>query len=214
MSDPATPQKLVLVRRVPVGESTPPKEPPAPPGPPAPPTGPRPPLPPVERRKMLRMLTVLMARGLSNVDQNRILKKRFGLGSKAVERHRRRIYEQWAAEDDERRPYLKARQLARLHRGLDKAYRTGQWTAISALERLIAQIEGNLDPVKLQVNVAAEVQNNVLRVIHQMSPEQLAEYADKERAFRGHAQLAEPEMTVEPDDAEIVMEPLDLDPAP
>lgn len=67
-----------------------------------------------------------------------------------VERYMRRVRDKWAHEDSLLRPIWRERQMRKLHDVADRLERGGHWGHWIACQKLIADLEGNLAPVKVE----------------------------------------------------------------
>lgn len=72
---------------------------------------------------------------------------------RTLDEYMRRVREQWAREDDDQRPTRRARQLLRLYAQVRVLTEAKRHRDVLERERLIAQIEGNLAPLKVESTV-------------------------------------------------------------
>jgi hypothetical protein len=68
-----------------------------------------------------------------------------------VSQYQRRVRDKWAAEDDQLRPIWRERQMRKLHDIAAKLERQQAWGHWVNVQRLIADVEGNNAPTKVEV---------------------------------------------------------------
>ena len=67
------------------------------------------------------------------------------------------IKDQWAHDDAEQAPRLKAMAVRRLLGSIQSARADKAWTAVASLERTLADIQGTREPVRIEVDVTADM---------------------------------------------------------
>lgn len=90
-----------------------------------------------------------------------------------VESVRAEVLDELLALDREALPLLKQKQVQRLHGHISKAEKAQSWNAVASLERLLAQVQGTLEPLQVNVHVDAQVRDAVAGVLGSMSAAQL-----------------------------------------
>lgn len=86
------------------------------------------------------------ALGWSTGKAVRHLVARHGVSVSTAYRHLAKVAEAWAAVVEDARPFAKARQRARIDRGLEGASTDGQWNAYAALLKQSADLDGLNEP--------------------------------------------------------------------
>lgn len=86
------------------------------------------------------------ALGWSTGKAVRHLVSRHGVSVSTAYRHLAKVAEAWAAVVEDARPFAKARQRARIDRGLEGASTDGQWNAYAALLKQSAELDGLNEP--------------------------------------------------------------------
>ena len=81
------------------------------------------------------------------------------------------IRRRWVSEDDEQRRTYKSGAMRRIQAHISEAKKDRAWGAVSSLERLLAQIQGTLEPV--QVNVEFVAKQALADYISNLSDEEL-----------------------------------------
>ena len=91
-------------------------------------------------------------------------------------------------QDKEQLPLVRQKQLTRIREALRLAKKDKSWNAVAALERLLAQVTGTLEPPSLTINVNAELRDAVSGVLGQMNPEMIEQLAYEQLALMTHAE--------------------------
>lgn len=150
-----------------------PKEIPKPPDPEPTPSG-KPNLSDMDKRMRLRFLEQMMVNGASEGKIVAFCKATWGVGRKRALRMAELVKARWVEEDERNRPIWKSWQIQRLMGDLSALraipVEKRNYAAISATERLLADVQGTKEPVKVDINVA-RVQA-VDRVILELTPAQ------------------------------------------
>jgi hypothetical protein len=114
-----------------------------------------------------------------------------GIGQTSTEKYIRRVRERWLMEAEASRPNDKANAVNRLMQSMRDARRAGKWSAVLGFERLIADIQGTREPLRVDLNM--NVNTALMNIIGSYTDEQrdsiLAEYEEmEERAKLAEAQ--------------------------
>lgn len=80
---------------------------------------------------------------------NRLAQKEFGAGPAVVAKRREIIRQRWVEEYDEQRPHLRRMAEKRLNQHIEQARKAGKWDAVVNMERLLAQMQGTLEPERV-----------------------------------------------------------------
>jgi hypothetical protein len=137
-------------------------------------SGPRQPPPsPVESVERRKVLLHLLENRVSRDEQRTVMSARFAMKPGAVDRLRGILEAELLDSDRELLPLTRAKQVGRLHAHIQGARRDKSWNAVAALERTLAQVQGTLEPVQVQVSVEATVRDAVGAVLSGLSRPQL-----------------------------------------
>lgn len=131
------------------------------------------------------------------VDERRIIaiaKRELDIGPTATRVVLARVRERCQREHEENRVAWKHQAVERISREIRDAKKESAWGAVASFERLLADIQGTREPLRVDVNVA--VNQAVVHVIGSMSAEQmqllLEEYNEMERRAKAlpvHAEV-------------------------
>jgi len=124
----------------------------------------------VERRKVLLHL---LENRVSVDEQRAVCAARFAMKPAQVDRLRKLLEAELLESDRELLPLTRAKQVGRLHAHIQGARRDKSWNAVAALERTLAQVQGTLEPVQVNVSVEATVRDAVGAVLAGLSRPQL-----------------------------------------
>lgn len=102
-----------------------------------------------------------------------LLGRQFGMTRGASRRLLDKITHELVDADRESLPLVKAKQVSRLHAHIVDARRDKSWNAVAALERLLSQVQGTLEPMQLRVNVDVQVRDAVAGFLSSLSRPQL-----------------------------------------
>lgn len=94
-----------------------------------------------------------------------------GVGLNRMIRLAARVTDQWNEEDPKTIAARRSRALRRLYKDAERARGAGNWSAVRAIEDLIAKMEGTLAPIVVDVNQRVTVALDT--VIRSMSPEEM-----------------------------------------
>ena len=94
------------------------------------------------------------------------------------------IKDQWAHDDAEQAPRLKAMAVRRLLGSIQSARADKAWTAVASLERTLADIQGTREPVRIEVDVTAEQRHAIAGAIATMQPAQVLALAERMRELK------------------------------
>lgn len=178
-------------------------EPPPPPPAPAPRTRPT---TRAERNERLDQVEFWMARGDGEAAVERQVRERWGLGRFGTRKLMREVRERWKEAGKEGLVERKQKQLRRIYQWLRLATSATKRVTVNGVERevpdvdkfkfatitqledLIADIEGNKAPVKLELNATANAA--LMSVMAGMSEERKAKMLEEQKAMRSAALLA------------------------
>lgn len=148
----------------------------------------------VQTEEQIVVVEAALVQGLSERDIKRALEAKavkeqkpfLAVSLGRIRKLKARVHEQMKLESERTRPQTKEKQLRRLYTELADARKASAWQAVTKIEDLIARIEGNYEPIRLDVDVVhREALTNVLTSI---TPEQAAAFSD---AYDQMMQLAE-----------------------
>ena len=123
---------------------------------------------------------------------------RFAMTRRATDKLARLVYQQWHQEDTDRRPHQKQAAIRRLQDHVLGARKAGNWNAVMQGERLLAQIQGTLEPVEVHINVDAEIRETVAVLLTQLPQERIDAMAEKALQLRKMAGIPPPQLEEEP----------------
>lgn len=109
---------------------------------------------------------------------------RFRMTPTAVKSLQKRVLDEWSSSDVERRPHEKRLQVRRILRHIASAREANQHSAVASFEKLLAQINGTLEPVEVHVQAEATVRESVMVVLAQMKPDRVRRLADEHRRLK------------------------------
>lgn len=102
------------------------------------------------------------------------------------------VFKEWADEDTARRPHQKRAAVKRMHSHIAAARAAKNWNAVASLERLLAQMQGTLEPIEINVNLDATIRESVINVVAMASPERIRDLATHALRMRRAARLPLP----------------------
>lgn len=135
-------------------------------------------------RERRQYVVTMLLDGVEEETMRRTLRKRFGCERNEARGLVKKVLNEWAAADADRRPHEKRLQVRRLVQHIRDAKRDKSHSAVASFERLLAQILGTLEPTEVHVNVDARVRESVHVVLSQLSPERVVALADRAREMR------------------------------
>lgn len=124
-----------------------------------------------ERRKLM---LDLIANRAGKEETLGIMRETFSMTEQASDRLRRRVEAEIVEDGRELLPIVRAKQVSRLNATILRARKAGSWNAVVAAERLLAQIQGTLEPTRVDVNIDATVREAVVHVMGGMSENEIA----------------------------------------
>jgi hypothetical protein len=148
-------------------------------------------LTPTERRTRRETLSLLMANGASMDVIIEAMGRPPGLpgqpgGHGMHELETRKLLAEvrssWQEEDAESARHYKSAAIRRLHRHIAAAKLKNAWTAIAMFEKILAQVQGTLEPIQVSITAEARVAQAVLHVLGESDPEQIRRLVDEEIA--------------------------------
>lgn len=83
-------------------------------------------------------------------DKKKVIREGIVMPPRTLDDYMRRVREAWEEEGKEESPTRRQRQLRRLQGHIRTMVARGKYDALANMERLVAQIEGNLAPVKIE----------------------------------------------------------------
>lgn len=130
----------------------------------------------------------------------------YRLGKMRVEKLLADVKATLLAQDNATLAENKFRQRERLLRDANNARADKKWSAAIAAEKLISEIDGTLAP--LQVNVDMRVQGAIATVLAELSPEDLDDLVEEQRAIENKARAydALPAKVIEAEAVEVAPE--------
>lgn len=161
-------------------------------------------VPKSQRIKRRQLLSAMIANGATGEEIVHQMQIEFGMTQRAIQKLMNEVVQSWADEEVERRPHWKRAAIKRMHGHIAAARAEKQWTAVASLERLLAQMQGTMEPVVLDVNVDATVRESVINVVAMASPARVQQLAEQALRMRKAARLPSPAPPVvqEPEAAE------------
>jgi len=100
-----------------------------------------------------------------------VVSRQFDKAEATIKDDIKHIRRRWTEEDDEQRRTYKSSAMRRIQGHISEARKDRAWGAVSSLERLLAQIQGTLEPV--QVNVEFVARQALADYISNLSDEEL-----------------------------------------
>lgn len=150
---------------------------------------------PAEKHRRLKIVEELWYRGLPERGIKEALaaavqegKLEYSVGPSTLRRLIAKVRERIEAEHESNRGVWKAQAITRISREIRDATAKNQWGAVVGLERLLADIQGTREPILVDVNV--RVQAVVVRVIANMSKEQMDGLLDEYDELSRYKELA------------------------
>jgi hypothetical protein len=125
-----------------------------------------------ERKKLMHQL-VLNHVPFDSITQTFRNRYQTSVSVAAIRRLKDLVERELIDMDRELIPLLKQKQVSRLHEHIIKAKAANSWNAVVSAERLLAQIQGTLVPLQINVNVEATVRESVAHVLGGFSKAQL-----------------------------------------
>lgn len=135
-------------------------------------------------REQMDAVEQLLVAGIPVSRIEKEAKQRWGLTAARTKRLIDRVRARWAEESRAERPHWKAQAIRRLYGHIAKARGEGQWNAVAAFERLLAEMQGTKEPVEIQLNVDATVTEAALHVVSRLTPEKRAQIVAEQRRLR------------------------------
>lgn len=142
-----------------------------------------------EARKRLDFVEKLLIAGVSMRRIETACEESFGMSHAAVLQVATKVRRIWAEEERANRPNYKAQAIRRISNHIAQASKDKNWAAVAALERLQSDIQGTKEPIDVQININATVQESVLHVVANMTPEKQRRLIEEQRALRQRAAL-------------------------
>jgi len=124
-----------------------------------------------ERAERRQYIVSALQAGMGHRDIDREFAKQFGISETTAHDWRMSVLREWKRDHEEMTPFAKSEQLERLRRKLaaeNLKPNPNQKTAIQ-IERLIAQVSGTIEPVRVQVNVDQVVSEGLMSIITGMT---------------------------------------------
>jgi hypothetical protein len=137
----------------------------------------------------MHFIEQLYLRGTSLRGMVALAKSELGVGPKRVNVILQRIKDAWRTEDDENRKSAKSSTIRRIQRYIQDAQgrrdpadpkkwlEKPNFQALARFEALLADIQGTREPINIDINV--RIQETVLNVIADLSPEELTEIVNE-----------------------------------
>jgi|SRR5271166_4991444 len=120
-----------------------------------------------------------------------------GIGRDATLRTIQRVIDKLVRQSEADRPRNKLYAIQRLYRHMREAKRAGKWSTVLGCERLIADIQGTREPLRLDINLSVNMA--LMAVVGNLTGEQrdalLAEYEEMEYKAKLYTSNVPPSMT-------------------
>lgn len=107
------------------------------------------------RTKRLLVVERMMLDGVADPIIQEVLSRQFDKSESTIKGDIHKVRNRWGQEDDEQRRTYKSSAMRRIQSHITNARRDKAWGAVSSLERLLAQIQGTLEPVQVNVEFVA-----------------------------------------------------------
>lgn len=131
-------------------------------------------IPATERAKMRRTIEEMLAHNFHTADiAEAMAAPPFNLTPAQTKTQIARIRRHWREIDVDRRPDYKNAAMRRLLNSIMAARKKGDFGAVATLERLLADIQGTKEPLKLQLNVSSVLEHSVAEAVARMSNERI-----------------------------------------
>lgn len=138
-----------------------------------------------------KTLLELMLNRLPRHDCERVMQGKHGVSRQQMLSLTREVEAALLEQDRELVPLLKQKQVERLHRHIVRASADKSWNAVVSAERLLAGVQGTLEPVQVQVSVDVSTRDAVTRVLASLPAERVVQLADEQhRLERGESAAA------------------------
>jgi|TARA_Y100000034_G_scaffold126671_1_gene178229 hypothetical protein len=139
-----------------------------------------------------QQVSTLIAQGVPNQAIQAAMRQEHGMSATQTDRLVSQVYQEWGDEDADRRPHLKQSAVRRMHNHINNARKAKAWGAVMQGERLLAQIQGTMEPTEVRVNVDAEVRESVMVLLSQLPQDRIDAMAQRALDLRRAAQLPAP----------------------
>jgi len=118
-----------------------------------------------------------------------VVQKKFDLrdGSTAVSRDIKEIRNRWLEEDADNRSAWRSAAIRRIYGHIRESSKDRDWKAVTGFERLLAQIQGTLGPIRIDVN--KQHAEDLLEYLGCLGPEDIERYAKKFEDLERKAEL-------------------------
>ena len=118
-----------------------------------------------------------------------VVEKKFDLadGTRAVRRDIKEIRNRWLEEDNENRANWRSEAIRRIYGHIRESAKDRDWKAVTGFERLLAQIQGTLGPIRIDVN--KQHAEDLLEYLGCLGPEDIERYAKKFEDLERKAEL-------------------------
>jgi hypothetical protein len=139
--------------------------------------------------KLNRTLVVerMMLDGVADQVVIDVVSRQFDKAEATIKDDIKHIRRRWTEEDDEQRRTYKSSAMRRIQSHISEARKDRAWGAVSSLERLLAQIQGTLEPV--QVNVEFVAKQALADYISNLSDEELEALALEQKEIERKAAM-------------------------
>jgi hypothetical protein len=138
------------------------------------------------------MLSALLAAAVPREQVEQQMAVQFGMTAYAVNKLTQEVLKSWGDDEAEQKPHYKRAAIKRIIGHIAAARAAKQYSAVSSLERLLAQIQGTMEPIEIHVNLDATVRESVLHVVAEMTPERLRAMAEAAMRMRVHSRIELP----------------------
>lgn len=109
--------------------------------------------------------------------------KQFGMSQESVDRLELEIYRIWEDEDSRRSNYWKSAAIRRIMDHIRSAAKEGSWSAVGALEKIAASIQGTNAPIEVHSRATVTHATAVLNLIGEMPDDEVRALIEAEHAL-------------------------------
>lgn len=146
-----------------------------------------------EYRQKLRVVSVLLANGAAKFRIKAVLEEKFGIKRKQqVESLIAAVYKEWREHDTAAAEHQRSAQIRRLQGHIAAARDAGSFAAVIAAERLLADILGTLEPIRVEVKADVVVQQSIEHVLTTLPADAIRQLANQQRELTAGSGLALP----------------------
>ncbi len=146
--------------------------------------GPRTPISREERRERRLALERMMASGKGNFAIETEMNNNWGVTPASVKKLMKEIFQAWAKESKDRRPYLKMAAERRIYEEIEDAREDRSHTAVASLEKVLQGTQGTLEePEKNKNSDQGRLYEALAQIVSNMDPAHFRVLVDRERVL-------------------------------